>query len=252
MFDLSLHVVSDMNMKVQLFSAEILCASLLILFAEMVASFDTTFPPFSTSVNPLLSTINSSDGNITTQNQITMNIPDDQSESSASVKPSTLASPTTPATTTNNFFPSVLKRDCLQLFFICSGLMMACAILLISICILAFKVCHLSKQLKTLRVNRELMEESGCLVNLTETKLLSNTSQEKLELSNGTTVEEEGLTNKEDGEHTVSENPDKASLPSSTESASLKPQGEATSSELPLAAAPEPSGGAEQPEKASE
>ncbi|RVE63624.1 hypothetical protein OJAV_G00138190 [Oryzias javanicus] len=249
----------DMNMKVQLFCVVLLCASLLIQCAETENSPTSSLS--NTPTSPLLSTTNSSNENKATTNLIKTTVYGQIKSVPPPVKPTASASTTTPATNTNNFLSALLQEHCLQVFFVCAGLIAACTILLVSVLILACKVCHLSKKLKTLRINGELAGDSGCFVSLSEntnykaeaeTKLLTNTSQEKLEMSNSATVEEGGIANKEDGEPTATEKCDEAPPPSSEEDTSLKPQEEVTTSEPPSAAAPEPSGEAEQPKEVSE
>ena len=151
----------------------------------------------------------------------------------------------------NPFFPVVL---------VCAGLTILCILLLIAMLILVCKVCHLSRRLKMISRNSDLIMNSEYqmeTVNENKTKetsvLLTQISQTNQEM-NGTTKEDGGQVS-EDGkmgeEKEVGATPssEEASKPAATadSSSTSKPQEEAASSEATPAAAASTSEGTEEP-----
>ncbi|XP_020485918.2 uncharacterized protein [Labrus bergylta] len=141
------------------------------------------------------------------------------------------------------------KWDCRQVLMASGGLIILCVILLLSVFFLAWKVCRLSRRIKELSSNADListseywMESAKKNKSKSETEpkettvLMSDMSQTKEERANGTTEEEGEKENKtEEGDATKSE--EAAATPVAV-CASSEPKEEA----IEATAAPSPEG----------
>ncbi|XP_044078421.1 uncharacterized protein LOC122888259 [Siniperca chuatsi] len=154
-----------------------------------------------------------------------------------------------PTTTHNSVF---YRKECLTVFMVSGGLIIACVILLISTLLLACKVCQLSRDIKVLNSNVDLISNSeyrmGTKKNkskseaeATETSMLmAVVSQTQEEMGNSTTIEDGGKVNKDGqmGEENKKEvrataNSEEASttlVTTAENSSSSKPQEEGTNS----------------------
>lgn len=174
--------------------------------------------------------------------------------SSRSTKPPPGPQPTTP----NGMFYS---KECLPVFMVTGGLIIACAILLVSTLMLAWKVCQLSRHIKALSSNADLISNTEYWIGTakmnkskSETEpretcvLMADLGQSQEETGNGATKEEGGTVNgdnkKEEGDAANSE---EASSTPAENSSSSKPQEEATNSQPTKAVAAPTSEGTEEP-----
>lgn len=180
--------------------------------------------------------------------------------------PTTTKTTTSTKTTTNGKTSKTLSemfKECRPVFFVSGGLIIACAILLISTLFLAWRTCHLSRRLKMLNTNGDLISTSEYWMGTakkdkskpeTEAKettvLMSDLSQAQEEMSNGTTKEDEGKV-KEDGqkgeEKEVGDPANGEEAAAAENSSSSKPQEEADNSQSAKAAAASSSEGTEEP-----
>ncbi|TKS83522.1 Oligodendrocyte-myelin glycoprotein [Collichthys lucidus] len=72
----------------------------------------------------------------------------------------TSKSPTTPSVTQTTALHNLFDRKCLPLVMVSGGLMVVCTILLVSTLLLACKVCHLTRRIKDLSSNSDLISNS--------------------------------------------------------------------------------------------
>ncbi|XP_069001714.1 uncharacterized protein [Embiotoca jacksoni] len=180
-------------------------------------------------------------------------------QSSTSRRPS--LSPCPQLTTTATSIWTHYGKTC---FMVNGGLIIACTILLISTVLLVWKVCQLSRHVKMLSSNADLVSNSEYWMGTakknkkeseTEAKetsvLMVDLAQTQEEMNNGTAKEDEGKVNKdgkigEEKEVDDTANNKKASPVTAEEnSPSSKPQEEAADSQSTKAAAASSSEGAE-------
>lgn len=228
---------------------------LLLCGAHNLTGFSTADLQNSTDQEGLTTTVltvlpSTSSGVMSTQSPTTVI----RFPSSHSTKPSLGPQPTTP----NGMF---YRKECLPVFMVTGGLIIACAILLVSTLMLAWKVCQLSRRIKALSSNADLISNSEYWIGTdkrnkskSETEpretsvLMANLGQSQEETGNGATKGEGGTVNgdnkKEDGHATNSE---EASTTSAEYSSSSKPQEEATDSQPTKAVAAPTSEGTEEP-----
>ncbi|XP_051258024.1 uncharacterized protein LOC127364475 [Dicentrarchus labrax] len=188
--------------------------------------------------------------------------------SKSSKSPTTSPSPFPQSTTqdTKNIF---FSKDCLPVLMVTGGLIIACTILLVSTLLLAWKVCHLSRRIKALSSNADLISNPEYFMGNdkknkskpeeTEAKetsvLMSDISQSQEERGNGTTKEEGEKVNEDEkmGEEKKKEVEDTANgeeastTPVAEGSSPPKPQEEATDSQPTPAVAAPTSEGTEEP-----
>ncbi|XP_026226057.1 uncharacterized protein LOC113169113 [Anabas testudineus] len=118
---------------------------------------------------------------------------------------------TTSTTTTTP--KSIIQKfeECFLCFSVAGGLIVACAVLLISTLTLACKVCQLSRRLRRLSINSDLISNSEykigtaekdkdkCEQEVKETSMLmSDMGQAQEDMGNGTAKEEAGKANEEE------------------------------------------------------
>ncbi|XP_037603566.1 uncharacterized protein LOC119475178 [Sebastes umbrosus] len=183
--------------------------------------------------------------------------------SPTTVSPSPGPQPTTTTTTSSTTPIAVFyKKECLPVYMVAGGLIIACAILLLSTLFLMCKVCQLSKRVKMLSDNADLISTSEYWMGTakrnksaseTEVKettvLMADIAQTQEEMGNGTTKEEGGNKDgptgeeKEVGDAAKSE---EASNVTVAENAS-KPQEEAADSQSTKAVAASTANGKEEP-----
>lgn len=185
-------------------------------------------------------------------------------QSPTTVSPSPGPQPATTTTTTSSTTPIAVfyKKECLPVYMVAGGLIIACAILLLSTLFLMCKVCQLSKRVKMLSDNADLISTSEYWMGTakrnksaseTEVKettvLMADIAQTQEEMGNGTTKEEGGNKDgptgeeKEVGDAAKSE---EASTITVAENAS-KPQEEAADSQSTKAVAASTANGKEEP-----
>ncbi|XP_045896410.1 uncharacterized protein LOC123963537 [Micropterus dolomieu] len=142
----------------------------------------------------------------------------------------------------------VFRKECHPILIVSGGLIVFCAILLVSTLLLAWKVCQLSRRIKALSSNADLICYSEPLIETAKTDksksetdaketnmLMTDVVQTQEEVGNGTTKEEGGMVNKDEqmGEEKKEEegaNNEEASTTPETvpeNSSSSKPQEEA-------------------------
>ncbi|XP_035522542.1 uncharacterized protein LOC118331605 [Morone saxatilis] len=204
-----------------------------------------------------------SDGMSTHLPTTTTTVSQSSNSPSTSPSPSPGPQPTTP-NTNNTFF----SRDCLPVLMVTGGLILACTILLVSTLLLAWKVCHLSRRIKALSSNADLISNPEYFMGTdkknkskpeeTEAKetsvLMSDISQSQEERGNGTTKEEGEKVNEDEkmGEEKKKEVEDTANgeeastTPVAESSSPPKPQEEATDSQPTPAVAASTSEGTEE------
>lgn len=176
----------------------------------------------------------------------------------------TTTKPTTTTTKTISHSDIFSIKECRLVLFVSAGLIIACAILLISTLFLAWRTCHLSRLLRTLSTNGDLISNSEYWMGTarsgkskpeTEAKettvLMSDLSQTQEAMGNGTTNEDGGKV-KEDGQKgEEKEAGDSANseqqAAAAEDSSSSKPQEEADNSQSAKAAAASSSEGTEEP-----
>lgn len=125
----------------------------------------------------------------------------------------TISSTSTSTASTHNCTPGwfIFKKECFRCLIVTAALILACTILLISTLMLACKVCQLSRHLKMLNSNIDLISTSeykmgtakkhkdNCEPEVNETSMLmADTSQTQEDMGNGITKEEEGKVNEDE------------------------------------------------------
>lgn len=185
-------------------------------------------------------------------------------QSPTTVSPSPGPQPATTTTTTSSTTPIAVfyKKECLPVYMVTGGLIIACSILLLSTLFLMCKVCQLSKRVKMLSDNADLISTSEYWMGTAKknksaseteeketTVLMADIAQTQEEMGNGTTKEEGGNKDgptgeeKEVGDAAKSE---EASTVTVAENAS-KPQEEAADSQSTKAVAASTANGKEEP-----
>lgn len=201
---------------------------------------------------------------------ITMSVANSQPPTTVSRDSSTRsASPTPgrqPTTTPIGMFQ---RKECLPVFMVAGGLIIACTILLVSTLLLIWKVCQLSRRIKMLSSNSDLISTSEYWIGTAKknkstpetgaketTVLMTDICQTQEEMGNGTAkeeveeVNEEGQTGEENEKEVgdTAKSEEEASTPPVAENASTsKPQEEATDSQSTKASAATSSEATEEP-----
>ncbi|KAK5858994.1 hypothetical protein PBY51_003093 [Eleginops maclovinus] len=173
--------------------------------------------------------------------------------------------PTTICTTTTSPAFIIYRKECLPLLIVSGGLIIACTILLVSTLLLIWKVCQLSRCIKMLSSNTDLISTSEYRMgtakrnkNASEleakenTVLMSDIGQTQEDLVNGTTkedsenVKEDGQKEEKKKEEIAKSEEASADTVTIVENAS-KPQEEATDSKSTEAAPTSNCKGTEEP-----
>ncbi|XP_034745573.1 uncharacterized protein LOC117955281 [Etheostoma cragini] len=196
---------------------------------------------------------------------VTSSTPDATTPSPVSKSQSTSRSPATEPPISTIF---MFSKECLPMFMVAGGLIIACAILLASIVVLIWKVCQLSRHIKMLSSNADLISTNdywmGTVKKNKETEpeettvLMSDINPTMEEMGNGTTKEDGGKA-KEDGQtegedkkevgDTSAKSEDASATPEAVDekAASSKPQEEATDAQSTNAVAASSSEDTEEP-----
>lgn len=174
---------------------------------------------------------------------------------------------TTTATTTSPTGTLYIK-ECRPVYIVSAGLIIACAILLVSTLCLACRTCQLSRRIRSMNTNSDLISNSEYWMGTakknkskpeTEAKetsvLMSDLSQTQEEMSNGTAKEDGGKVKedgqkeeaKEVGDAANGEEVAAAPVTVAENSSSSKPQEETDNSQSAKAAAASSSEGTEEP-----
>lgn len=254
---------------VQILSAQ-LCAA-----DNSVSSLETLLPDTNTTeASSLIS--NESTPTVKVPSSTPGSSPSHVQQSTTAATTTTTSTSTSTATDAKNIFGlEFFQTECLRCLIVTAGLILACTILLISTLILACKVCQLSRHLKMLNSNIDLISTSEykvgtakkdkdkCEPEVNETSMLmADTSQTQEDVGNGITKEEEGKVNEDkqlgeenkkevggtanNGEASTGENKKEAAVTTAENPSISQPQEDTTNSQSiavpasPLEAGEEP------------